>query len=68
MVQGHASRYALNNYDIDRYASVSEMCSDLQLRGHTKKIQQLSCRVNAYANSFFHMQSNINYGMIYHNI
>ena len=29
--------------------------STLQLRGHTKKIQQPSCRVNAYANSFFRM-------------
>ena len=29
MVQGHASRYALNNYDQYRYASVSEMISEL---------------------------------------
>ena len=89
MVQRHAARYTLNNYD--RYASVSEemisefgwptlenrrnflrtvmmykimnklvdvptdailLPSTLQLRGHTKKLQQLSCRVNAYANSF----------------
>ena len=90
MVQRHAARYALNNYD--RYASASEIISELgwpslesrcnflrtvmmykimnklvdvptdailfpsalQLRGHTKKIQQLSYRVNAHANSFPH--------------
>jgi len=29
------------------------LLSTLQLRGHTEKLQQLPCKVNAYTNSFF---------------
>jgi len=39
--------------------------SYLQLRGHSKKIQQLPCQVDAYAYLFFHKE--LNYGTLYPN-
>jgi len=39
--------------------------SSLQLRGYSKKIQQLPCRVDAYVYSFFHKE--LNYGTLYPN-
>ena len=60
--------YKIMNKLVDVPTDAILFPSTLQLRGHTKIIQQLSCRVNAYGHmpiSFFCMQSN--YGMIYHN-
>ena len=45
--------YKIMNKLVDVPTDAILLPSTLQLRGHTKKIQQLSSRVNAYANSFF---------------
>ena len=45
--------YKIMNKLVDVPTDAILFPSTLQLRGHTKMIQQLSCRVNAYANSFF---------------
>ena len=45
--------YKIMNNLVDIPTDAILFPSTLQLCGLTKKIQQLSCRVNAYANSFF---------------
>ena len=44
--------YKIMNNLVDVPTDAILFPSTLQLSGHTEKIQQLSCRVNAYANFF----------------
>ena len=55
--------YKIINNLVDVPTDTILLPSTLQLKGHTEKLQQLPCTVNAYPYSFFHKQSN--YGILY---
>jgi len=57
--------YKIMNNLVDVPTDTILLPSYLQLRGHSKKIQQLPCQVDAYVYSFFHKK--LNYGMLYSN-
>ena len=47
-------KYKIMNNLVDVPTDTIPLPSTLQLRGHTEKLQQLPCRVNAYTYSLFH--------------